>query len=151
MVFTRKNGGFCGLYVSLMEGNVSGQNGDLFTHPDLIFEIAELFSTVLGGNRSRETWLIMWLILFKAPLTKRKKQTRKYIPDMVGGTFGIGIISMSISHSLQMLKISDCWISILHQPSTSAPPNKSTPYVHLCQGFEEAGQQGQHYLSQSHE
>ena len=56
---------------------------------------------------------------------------------------------MSISHSLQMLKISDCWISILHQPSTSAPEQiHPTPYVHLRQGLEEAGKQGQHYLSQ---
>ena len=43
-------------------------------------------------------------------------------------------------------------LRLLDFNSTSAlhlcSPNKSTPYVHLRQGFKEAGQQGQHYLSQ---
>ena len=41
------------------------------------------------------------------------------IQTWISGTFGIGIIS--ISHSWQILNISDCWIPILHQPSTSTP------------------------------
>lgn len=84
-------------------------------------KLAGLFSNVLGGNRSRETWLRIWLILFKAPLTKWKNKQTKIIQTWLKA-LGIGIISMSISHSLQILKISNCWIPILHQPSTSTPP-----------------------------